>query len=550
MFHQNPSTSDGGNQSRLQFCFFFVSLAVSVQTSFGFPGFRDNIPNGYTVPNPDIPGSVWSGVGHFAAGGGGPRNPFGEDFKANGYKWTQELCEMDSDGDGRTNGEELGDPRCLWDAENPLREPEFPASSHPGIPDSIAETPNSDTCANYDPPADTKELDITFTNPVNLDGSRTQYMCEQFRVESPNRWTSYHHQIKTEPLVDNADVLHHIWVYSCDGTTSSDGKRVGQGSYSCSGIEGNCQIVAGWAVGGRELCEPDNVGAGITFGGFSGSGIFKVEAHYDNTLGQPTTDQSGMRLHLTRNLRPLDAGFVILGMDYWDRQFELEAGQTSVSRRNICPSEATMRLQNPIYIYGWNPHMHLYGRSLVTEHYRCGEKIGEIGNIPNYEFDNQQGYVLDPPVKVLPGDSLVTTCTYDTSQALGNIGGGEETTDEMCDNYVSFYPSAYTPWRPNLFTACVAYEDGVSPEYLGYEDNSRFVILDLGGDIIINNHDANPQNSVAPCCARGGAAACEEEFLASLGEPCGTSNDCATGLVCSGSQCQRGRSGQIRMGSP
>ena len=30
------------------------------------------------------------------------------------YQWTEALCHMDSDGDGRTNGEELGDPDCVW----------------------------------------------------------------------------------------------------------------------------------------------------------------------------------------------------------------------------------------------------------------------------------------------------------------------------------------------------------------------------------------------------------------------------------------------------
>ena len=25
-----------------------------------------------------------------------------------------ELCRKDSDGDGKTNGEELGDPNCVW----------------------------------------------------------------------------------------------------------------------------------------------------------------------------------------------------------------------------------------------------------------------------------------------------------------------------------------------------------------------------------------------------------------------------------------------------
>ena len=29
-------------------------------------------------------------------------------------KWDECLCLQDSDGDGRTNGEELGDPDCNW----------------------------------------------------------------------------------------------------------------------------------------------------------------------------------------------------------------------------------------------------------------------------------------------------------------------------------------------------------------------------------------------------------------------------------------------------
>ena len=28
--------------------------------------------------------------------------------------WTVDLCRKDSDGDGKTNGEELGDPNCIW----------------------------------------------------------------------------------------------------------------------------------------------------------------------------------------------------------------------------------------------------------------------------------------------------------------------------------------------------------------------------------------------------------------------------------------------------
>ena len=45
-------------------------------------------------------------------------------------RWTRELCQKDSDGDGRTNGEELGDPSCTW---VPGATPEITTGiTHPG----------------------------------------------------------------------------------------------------------------------------------------------------------------------------------------------------------------------------------------------------------------------------------------------------------------------------------------------------------------------------------------------------------------------------------
>lgn len=428
-----------------------------------FPEFRDRIPNGQKVPNPTIPGSVWAGVGHENVGGGGARNPFGLDFAKAGYQWTKELCEMDSDGDGRTNGEELGDPDCEWEKADSGEEqtpPTYTAQSHPGVPDDVPKEPPRDysnTCADYDPPSDTVPFDVTFTIPNVLDGSvRTEYICDQFELSPPDNSTLYYHMIKSEVLLRNGidtigndkdemnTLLHHISIYICLGVDSSDGNEVGQGPYSCNGVESNCDLYAGWALGMPPLCEPSHVGYGVEFRadaqGLPKNTVFKVEAHYDNPLGITHTDQSGMRLHLTKELRPLKGGVVVVGMDFWDRQFPLESGkQTRVERTNLCPSAATQLAlkDRPVWVYSWNPHMHIYGRALKTEHYRCGEKIGEIGNIVKYEFDNQQSYILDPPIKILPGDSLVTTCYYNTSDAPGNVLGGEEATDEMCENYLS-----------------------------------------------------------------------------------------------------------------
>ena len=50
----------------------------------GYSHFRDLIPNGKNVPHPCRPNYIWKGVGHENQAGGGDRNPFGEDFNANG----------------------------------------------------------------------------------------------------------------------------------------------------------------------------------------------------------------------------------------------------------------------------------------------------------------------------------------------------------------------------------------------------------------------------------------------------------------------------------
>ena len=48
-----------------------------------------------------------------------------------GQTWSETLCSMDSDGDGRSNGEELGDPDCVWTEDDELPS-EIEGLSHPG----------------------------------------------------------------------------------------------------------------------------------------------------------------------------------------------------------------------------------------------------------------------------------------------------------------------------------------------------------------------------------------------------------------------------------
>ena len=104
-----------------------VLIAAAVQA---YSEFRYKIPNGFEVK--DVPA-----VGHAnKLGGGNDLANFGVDFIDAGYTWTKDLCEKDSDGDGATNGEELGDPCCLWNEiedDTPLRQSDLTSPGHADV---------------------------------------------------------------------------------------------------------------------------------------------------------------------------------------------------------------------------------------------------------------------------------------------------------------------------------------------------------------------------------------------------------------------------------
>ena len=104
------------------------------------------------VPN----GSATSCNTCHTAGGGSPLNPFGLEIAANfltaagpagDVVWGAELAALDSDGDGASNGAELGDPDGTWVAgdakpESEVFHPGDPASTPPPAPEdtAVAET--------------------------------------------------------------------------------------------------------------------------------------------------------------------------------------------------------------------------------------------------------------------------------------------------------------------------------------------------------------------------------------------------------------------------
>ncbi|XP_060591796.1 temptin-like [Ruditapes philippinarum] len=108
---------------------YFLALGF-VSAVSAHPYYADLIPNGHSVPNPCGTG-LWLAVGHYdPIHHTHDKNPFGMAFAQAGHAWTAALCALDSDGDGKTNGEELGDPTCVWTQGTT---PTGAATGHPGI---------------------------------------------------------------------------------------------------------------------------------------------------------------------------------------------------------------------------------------------------------------------------------------------------------------------------------------------------------------------------------------------------------------------------------
>ena len=85
-------------------------------------------------------------------------------------------------------------------------------------------------------------------------------------------------------------------------------------------------------------------------------------------------------------------------------------------------------------------HAHFLGRKMSVEQFRNGKKVRDLGRNDAYDYTNPEGTRHDPPVELLPGDELKTTCVYNSTKRQRDTYYGEGTFDEMCFGFIDYYP--------------------------------------------------------------------------------------------------------------
>ena len=192
-------------------------------------------------------------------------------------------------------------------------------------------------------------------------------------------------------------------------------------------------------------------GAGLRFGAGTRVASVRVGTHYHNPAHAPgLVDAAGVRLHVTTVLRPGAAAMM------WTGPISTGVGAIPPGKErwyaaSYCRPQLDARGHpGGVSVFAFLPHMHKLGSRQFVELFRpvaangsvTYARIASLGSVHGYSYAHTHYVTLDPPVAVLPGDVVATTCVYDSRRANATVRGGLGSDDEMCIGFLSFHPEA------------------------------------------------------------------------------------------------------------
>lgn len=311
-----------------------VRCLLAAGSAAAFPSYRLKVPMGNKVACYDgadgcavgsdslgEPASVCRGLGHATcAGGTFPLSAFGQALEDAGYAWTQELCQADSDGDGQTNGQELGDPCCQWTEGSTASA--YMATFNPSHPGDASSSQGADyvvpVCGEATAPGmlaphiggfnhweEQRVVDFRIKN-FSIPPQRTVY--KDFVFNLPDTDHGIFHIVYGEAIVDQPAHLHHYVIQGCSQRVPDHLQGV---PLSADDIPEDCggppgpkpgRPYTGWAPGNSIWDFPTYAGSPI--GEQADTVAFRVNVHFtDGDLNPGAVSQDGFRIFYTPDLR-------------------------------------------------------------------------------------------------------------------------------------------------------------------------------------------------------------------------------------------------------
>jgi hypothetical protein len=303
--------------------------------------------------------------------------------------------------------------------------------------------------------ADKKETQVIDKNTTTIDllmteetlsTDKTTYMCKAMRMP---KLDGKRHLIRTDPIIQpgNEALVHHILLYACSGKFNSS--KVNE-QHKCTSdnmpnefrrCRGGSVLVHAWAIGAGGFPYPKE--AGLSFGAPGDPDILLMETHYDNPKGLAgLKDKSGLKLFLSSDLRPMDAGVLTVGHSLVPHL--IPPKEKAFVSHGFCSStclESEEQTTQP-KIFAAGLHSHLQGRKIVVRLVRDsdGTETKRITQDLTYDFNFQEAKYLQEMVELPKGHSVHVECTYNTMEYDKPVTGGESTREEMCLAFLWHYP--------------------------------------------------------------------------------------------------------------
>jgi hypothetical protein len=199
-----------------------------------------------------------------------------------------------------------------------------------------------------------------------------------------------------------------------------------------------------WGVGIHKRVYPSELGKPLG-PGVHRANYFLLETHYSNPEKEAniTDPGSGFQLTITKKLRPQEVGIWTVGAALpairipagTVHSLEVECGSKCTGRNGSLPVSG-------VTLFSTFLHMHKRGKAMSTIVVRDGKELEPLPKYQFYDFNFQSfSYTERQKHKILPGDRLITKCTWDASQDKTDILGGHSSEEEMCFNFIEYYPA-------------------------------------------------------------------------------------------------------------
>jgi hypothetical protein len=243
---------------------------------------------------------------------------------------------------------------------------------------------------------------------------------EQFYYDIP--WAQPVQGTRFGARYDRVDMQHHWLLLQLAGLSPS-GTHVPSPATLIG--EGGSKLLAGWSVGGCNVAFPPEVGLELPMTGKIG-----VQWHFYNSTSATVQDGSSVLVcTVPAGTRPNTASMTWLGTE----DLDIPPGMHEYS--GTCPNDSNA----PITIWGFWPHMHKLGVRMQSTVNRMGGTKDPLFDKP-FDFNHQVTYELSPPIVLMPGDTITSTCTF-MNDTAGSVDFGESTGDEMCYQFTYSYPA-------------------------------------------------------------------------------------------------------------